>query len=33
VKKTMPATRGKHELDQYSREQLGMYRPRFETIT
>jgi cysteine synthase A len=33
VKKTIAVTRTKHELDQYSREQLGMHRPRFETIT
>jgi cysteine synthase A len=33
VKKTIAVTRGTHELDRYSREQLRINRPRFETIS
>lgn len=33
VKKTIQVTRGTHELDQYSREQLRTNRPRFEIVT
>jgi cysteine synthase len=32
-KKAVTATRGKHELDQYSLEQLEKYQTRFETVT